>query len=82
MNLGRIIDEGRRKIGLSVADTWVRYFGLGGDANPNKIARYLAGEDTLSDIEHDKLAHAVNEEFSEAGQDHPMPYVNGGASGE
>ena len=80
MDLGRIIDDGRRKLGLSVPDTWMRYFGLGGNAKPTKIARYLAGEDTLPDVEHDKLAHAVNEEFSEAGANHPMPYANGGPS--
>ena len=77
MDRGRALDAARREIGLSVTGVWRRYFGLGGTATPADIAAYLEGNAQLSRIEHDTLAHAINEAFTEVGMNHPVPYSEG-----
>lgn len=49
------------------------YFALGGTATPRQMEDYLRGEGTLDPVQHDMLAHAINEHYAEAGMDHPAP---------
>lgn len=51
--------------GLSLEELWLRYFGLGGDAGKIEIDAYLSGLAPLSALQHDLLAHAVNERLDE-----------------
>jgi hypothetical protein len=50
---------------LSVDDLWLRYFGLGGDAGRFEIDAYLNGAIALPPMQHDLLAHAINERLDE-----------------
>lgn len=51
--------------GLTLDELWLRYFALGGDAGKVEIEAYLDGMVPLSVLQHDLLAHAVNERLAE-----------------
>jgi hypothetical protein len=44
---------------------WLRYFALGGTAGPAEVETYLRGETPLPTLQHDILAHALNERLDE-----------------
>ncbi|MDT5088444.1 MAG: hypothetical protein QOG47_1151 [Mycobacterium sp.] len=50
---------------VSVDEVWLRFFGLGGEADRCELDAYLNGAITLPPIEHDILAHAINERLDE-----------------
>jgi hypothetical protein len=52
---------------LTVEELWLRYFALGGDAGKVEIEAYLAGLMPLPSLQHNILAHAVNERLDELG---------------
>ena len=54
-----------RASGLTIEELWLRYFGLGGDAGKLEVDAYLSGLAPLSPLQHDLLAHAVNERLDE-----------------
>lgn len=70
-----ISDATRRDAGLSDPDLWLRYFELGGMGTPADVVSFLDGA-PQSSHDHDVLAHALNERFSELGRDHPVPYAD------
>jgi hypothetical protein len=82
MDAGTQLDAARRMLGAAIADLWFAYFGLGGTATPNQIAAYLRGESALDPMQHDVLAHAINEGYAEQGLDHPAPYSEDFASND
>lgn len=51
--------------GLSVDEMWLRYFGLGGEASRFELDAYLNGAIALTPLQHDVLAHAINERLDE-----------------
>ena len=77
----------RQGADLSHAELWLRYFELGGMSNGIQLEAYLYGVLQPSAHDHDVIAQALNERFTELGEDHPVPYVedgnypNGAASG-
>ena len=72
------LDRARRGARLSHAELWLRFFELGGMSNALEVEAYLYGALEPSSHEHDVLAHALNERFSELGGDHPVPYADDG----
>ncbi|MCU1448731.1 MAG: hypothetical protein JWP02_901 [Acidimicrobiales bacterium] len=82
MDAGTQLDAARQMLGEDLEQLWVAYFGLGGTASPNHIESYLRGEATLDPVQHDMLAHAINERFTEEGMDHPAPYTEDVAGDE
>src|SRR5882757_8533289 len=50
---------------LNVAEVWIRYFALGGEASELEVDAYLNGAIALPGIQHDILAHAINERLDE-----------------
>jgi len=72
-----VSDEARRDAGLSDPDLWLRYFELGGMSSPSRLEAYLRGAVVPSDHDHDLVAHALNERFSELGRNHPIRYAGG-----
>ena len=52
---------------LTVEELWLRYFALGGDAGKVEIEAYLAGLMPLPSLQHNILAHAINERLDELG---------------
>jgi hypothetical protein len=49
---------------LTVAELWLRYF-LGGEASEMEVDAYLNGAIALPAVQHDMLAHAINERLDE-----------------
>src|SRR5882757_10512362 len=50
---------------LNVAEVWIRYFALGGEASEMEVDAYLNGAIALPAFQHDMLAHAINERLDE-----------------
>jgi hypothetical protein len=50
---------------LTVNELWLRYFSLGGDAGRFEIDAYLNGAIAMPPMQHDMLAHAINERLEE-----------------
>jgi hypothetical protein len=68
------IAEARRQLGLSALALWVGYFEVGGNGTLADIEGWLAGSSEPSDRDHDFLAQALNDQFTERGLDHPMGF--------
>jgi hypothetical protein len=50
---------------LTVDELWLRYFSLGGEAGWFEIDAYLNGAIAMPPMQHDLLAHAINERLDE-----------------
>ena len=70
------LNAARLDAGLTIADLWLRYFGLGGMSTPVELEALLFGALMPTDHDHDLIAHALNERFVELGGNHSVPYVN------
>ena len=68
------LEGARRAAGLSVDDLWMRYFALGGNAEPCEVDGYLSGLSALETREHNVLVLALNEAFADLGMNHPVEY--------
>lgn len=51
--------------GLSLGALWMRYFALGRDAGEVEVEAYVSGLISMPPLEHDVLAHAINERLDE-----------------
>jgi hypothetical protein len=71
------LDRYRRDADLSRSELWLRYFELGGMSSALQLEAFLYGALQPSSHDHDVIAHALNERFSELGGDHPVPYFDG-----
>jgi hypothetical protein len=69
---GAVIKEHR----LDLAQLWLEFVGLGGDASEQLIRDYCAGEATLSAKERDALSQAVNEHCAAEGLPLRAPLSN------
>jgi len=68
------LEHARRQLGLSLYDLWVRYIGVGGSRDAFGIRSYLAGRDTFSDGDHDRLVLSLNEALADAGIATLLPF--------
>jgi len=59
---------------LPVSQLWLRYFALGGDADPLDVDAYVHGLTELPAQQRDVLAHAVNERLDELAGAHRASY--------
>ncbi|WP_378740447.1 hypothetical protein [Nocardia brasiliensis] len=50
---------------LTMDELWLRYFALGGNVGRMEIEAYLNGLMALPTLQHDVLAHAINERLDE-----------------
>ncbi|MBO0730265.1 MAG: hypothetical protein J2P57_13480 [Acidimicrobiaceae bacterium] len=71
---GDTLDRARRRAGLSHGELFLRYFELGGLSSALQVEAFCFGALTPTAHDHDVVVHAINERFSELGQDHPVPY--------
>jgi hypothetical protein len=69
-----VIETYRRQADLTPSELWWAYFALGGNATPHTIDEILNGAIQPGRSDHDHLAHALNERFSQLDQDSPVPY--------
>lgn len=68
------LEQARREAGLSIAELWYRYFGLGGMSTAVEVEAFLYGALIPDAEERDLLSVALNERYAELGGDHPLPY--------
>ena len=71
-----ILDAYRQEAKLSHGELWLRYFELGGMSTGFELETFLYGLVDPTSHDHDVIAHALNERFSELGGDHPVPYLD------
>lgn len=69
------LDRARQSAGLTQHELWVRYFGLGGMTPALELEAVCVGAMVSTDHDHDRIAHALNERFTELGRNHPLPYT-------
>jgi hypothetical protein len=68
-------DRARRDLGLSLETLWLAYVGLGGAATLLELGWYLAdGSGSFTGRQHDYVAQALNDNYVERGENHPVPY--------
>jgi hypothetical protein len=67
------MDQARHDAHLSESERFPRYFALGGMTTSLPVGAFLLGALLPSPHDHHALALAVNERFSEAGGDRPIP---------
>jgi hypothetical protein len=60
--------------GMSLDQWWLAYFALGGDASAVVLDRYLQGDAQPSALDHNLMAHALNECLHDHGNNWPVPY--------
>lgn len=78
---GRHLESGRLEAGLTHGELWLRYFELGGMSSALDVEAFLYGALVPSNHDHDVVAHALNERFSELGRDYPVAYSDDKAEG-
>jgi hypothetical protein len=64
--------SGLRRSGLSVRELWVAAMGIGGAILPHDIEDITEGDRAATPQEHDVLAAALNDHFTDLGEDHPV----------
>jgi hypothetical protein len=72
-----VLDACRQEAWLSHSEPWLRYFEIGGMSTGFELEADLPGALVPSRYDHDVIAYALNERFSELGTDHPVGYVTG-----
>jgi len=72
--MANLLETARRRLGLSTMELWVDFFALGGTLDAFALDRYLRGDRDISDTDHNVLAHAMNEVFTDRGENHPLAY--------
>jgi hypothetical protein len=70
-----ILDAYRQEARLSHGELWLRYFELGGMSTGFELETFLYGLVAPTPHDHDVIAQALNERFSELGGDHPVAYL-------
>jgi hypothetical protein len=61
-----------------MSELWLRYFALGGMTAALELEAILHGALEPTADDHDRIVHALNERFTELGQNHPLPYSDEG----
>lgn len=74
------LDEARKKAGLSHPQLWMRYFALGGMTSALELEAICHGAMLPTEPDRDRIAHTLNERFTELGHNHPVPYSDGPAA--
>jgi len=70
----RLLLAAVRRSDLPLEQLWLRYFGLGGQADLVEVEGYLDGLMPLAPAQRDVLAHAVNERLDELAWRPRAPY--------
>ena len=66
--------DARRTLGMSVPALWIGYISVGGNGSLAEVKDWLAGHGVLPGLDHDMLAQALNDRFTEAGLEHRVAY--------
>ena len=68
------LDQARHDAHLSESELFLGYFALGGMSTSLQVEGFLLGALLPSPHDHDVLALALNERFTELGRNYPVPY--------
>lgn len=68
------LEAARADLGLTVEQLWIAYFALGGNGAPDDVRHWLADAARAPARDYNLLAHALNEEFTARGRNHPVPF--------
>ncbi|MEO6713443.1 MAG: hypothetical protein ABIM89_08455 [Mycobacteriales bacterium] len=68
------LEQARLDAGLTQGDLWLRYFALGGMTPTLELEAILHDALLPETGDRDKIAHALNECFTEQGRNHPVSY--------
>jgi hypothetical protein len=60
--------------GLSTHELWLAYFALGGNATQTELEQYLTGASRPTVMDHNLVAHALNERLRDLGLNSPVAY--------
>ena len=74
------LERARQDSGLTQDQLWMRYFGLGGMRPELELEAILYGALEPTALDRDRIAHALNERFTELGRNHPVPYSQDAAA--
>jgi hypothetical protein len=69
-----LFERARLEAGLTHGELWFRYFQLGGMRTGFEIEAFCHGALVPSDLDHDIVAHALNERLFELGGRRPVAY--------
>jgi hypothetical protein len=61
--------------GITQLELWLRYVGVGGSSAPAELEAYAYGALEPSTMEHNLIAQALNDHFTEQGLNHPVHYA-------
>lgn len=73
----RQLEAARQTLDISVLELWWTYFAMGGGGDAYALAEYLEGHTTVTNTTHNAIVHALNQTFTERGQNSPVPYRDG-----
>ena len=71
---GFSLSDGWDLSGLTLTELWLRYLGVGGTATPAQLAAFARGQPCPDSHQHNMIAQAINEHFTDQGEDHPVSY--------
>lgn len=71
---GMALRSGLAMSELSPRRLWHDYLALGGSLSQAELESVPRGKENVSDYEHDLIAQALNDHFTDRGQNHPVPY--------
>jgi hypothetical protein len=64
-DLTRRLHDAFEAADLTVDELWLRYFSFGGEAGRLEVDAYVNGAIAMPPVQHDMLAHAINERLDE-----------------
>jgi hypothetical protein len=73
---GFSLSDGWDLSGLSLNELWLSYLALGGSASPSRVAAYARGRLCPDSYQHNMIAQAINEHFTDRGENHPVSYLD------
>ena len=71
---GFSLSDGWDLSGLTLSQLWLRYLAVGGTASQTQVGQYASGQVRPDKHQHNMIAHAINEHFTDRGEDHPVSY--------
>jgi hypothetical protein len=69
-----IVTDSLSQLGWSVRDLWVAAIGIGGNLSRRDVETIAAGTRVASRAEHNILVAALNDGFTDLGQNHPLAH--------
>ena len=72
--IGFSLSDGWDLSGLPLTELWLGYLGLGGTASPARVQAYARGLLPADSYQHNLIAQAINDHFTDRGEDHPVSY--------